>query len=421
MTLRLAIFLIAFSSWLKADPAIQSRTLEALVGEVLAHDPELKGMEADVEAAQGARRQAGFWKNPDLSVMYANRQLRMTGANSNGFSDSIGVTQVFEFPGKATLRKALADQDVTTAEIGLRQFRQALAGRVRLLGYRYALAEENRYAADLVAERSKELIALLEKRPKAGLQAMFDSGALSGNLAELAASERGLDQEALADRTELNLLRDWPADTAFTVILPDDRQTLPSDLNAFIVKSLGTSLILQLKKVDFAHSQKRLSASKLDVAPDFAIQPYYSLDKADDHDQKIGASLTVTLPVWNQNQGNIAAAKANVVKAEATIEQARQDLELSLTKLYQGRKLIGAQLQQVGPDTLRQLASLADLADRHYRLGAINLQTFLEAQRQYIATTQSVNQAILDDASASYDLLLLSGTMDVPFATGAKP
>jgi len=200
---------------------VQTRTPDQLVAEALTNNPELKETEADLEAAKGARLQAGLWKNPDVSGSYAWRQVRSPGANNDGFSDQFSITQTFEFPGKATLRKAIADQDVSLAEIGLTQFRSALAGRMRLLAYRYALAEQNREAADLVIARSRALVALLDKRPKAGLQAMFDSGILEGNLQELTVTQHDLALEAVTALSELNVLRGWPAQSPLQVILPD--------------------------------------------------------------------------------------------------------------------------------------------------------------------------------------------------------
>ncbi len=391
--------------------ALQSRTLDALVGEVLAHNAELKGVEADLTAAKGARLQAGLWKNPDVSGFYALRQVRSPGANNNGFSDQLSITQTFEFPGKATLRKAIADQDVALGQIGLTQFRMALAGRVKLLAYQYGLAEQNREAADLIIARSRALIALLDKRPKAGLQSMFDTGILEGNLEELAVTQHDLALEAVTALSELNSLRGWPTQTPFHVILPANLPPLPPDLNRLLVTSLSTSPILQMKEMDLKKAQLQVKASKLDVAPDFLIGPFYSLDKAGDHDQKVGASLTVTLPIWNQNQGNIATSKAALVKTEATEEQARRDLELSITKIYQSRQLIDAQISQTKPELLKNLAQLADMADRQYRLGAINLTTFLEVQRQFLSTTKSVHQTTLDANSLDLDLQLLTGTM----------
>src|SRR5208282_5519704 len=137
--------------------ALQIRTLDQLASEALTNNPELIATEADLEAARSARLQAGLWKNPDVSGFYAWRQVRTPGANNDGFSDQLSMTQTFEFPGKATLRKAIADQDVALAKIGLTQFRMALAGRVKLLAYQYGLAEQNHEAADLVIARSRAL------------------------------------------------------------------------------------------------------------------------------------------------------------------------------------------------------------------------------------------------------------------------
>lgn len=398
---------------------IQNRTIDQLVAEVLTNNPELKATEADLDAAKGVRQQAGLWKNPDFSGLLAWRQVTAPGTINTGYSDQVTLTQTFEFPGKATLRKAIADQDVALAQIGLVQFRLALAGRVKLLAYRYALAEQNRQAADLVVARSRALVVLLDKRPKAGLQAMFDAGILEGNLLDLAVTQNDLALEAVTSLSELNSLRGWPAQTPIRVTLPESLPSLPPSLDRFLITGLNTSPILQMREMDLKKAQLQVKASKLDAAPDFAIGPFYSVDKAGDYDEKIGGTVTFPLPIWNQNQGNITASKAALVKTEATQDQARRDFELSVTKIYESRKLIDVQISQANPDLMQNLAQLADLADRQYRLGAINLTTFLEVQRQYLGAMRSVHQTTLDAISLDLDLQLLSGTM--PQGKGAKP
>jgi cobalt-zinc-cadmium efflux system outer membrane protein len=273
------------------------------------------------------------------------------------------------------------------------------------------LAEQNREAADLVIARSRALVALLDKRPKAGLQAMFDSGILEGNLQELTVIQHDLALEAVTALSELNVLRGWPVQTPLQVILPSNLPPLPASLDRLLVTSLSTSPILQMKEMELKKAQLQVKADKLEASPDFAIGPFYSLDKAGDHDEKIGAAVTFPLPVWDQNQGAIMGSKAALAKTEATQEEARRDLELSLTKIYQSRQLLNVQMSQTKPELLQNLAQLADMADRQYRLGAINLTTFLEVQRQYLSTTQSVHQAILDANSLDFDLQLLTGTM----------
>lgn len=403
---------VAIVSSAYADP-IQSRTIFELVSEALTNNPELKAAEADLDAAKGARLQAGLWRNPDVSGFYAWRQLRQPGDNSNGFSDQLSITQTFEFPGKATLRKAIADDDVALGKIGLVQFRDALAGRVKLLAYRYALADENRQAADLATARSRELIALLNKRPRAGLQAMFDSGVLEGNLADLAVTQHDFALEAETTLSELNILRGWPAQTPLRVILPPSLPASPDSLDRLLVTGMSTSPILQMKELDLRKAHLDVKSAQLAPAPDFAIGPFYSLDKASDHDQKIGASLTVTLPIWNQNQGNVMTSRAGLNKTEATLEQARRAFELSVTKIYQSRQLLDVELRQSNAGLLQRLSRLGDMADRQYRLGAINLTTFLEVQTQFLNSNRNVHQAMLDAVSLELDLRLLTGTMAI--------
>ena len=413
------VLIVGFSLMLSSARAEAASpcTIPELVAEALTNNPELKAAEADLQAAKGARLQAGLWKNPDVSGFYAWRQLRQTNDNGDGFSDQLSITQTFEFPGKATLRKAIADQDVALGKIGLVQFRDALAGRVKLLAYRYALAGENRQAADLATARSRELIALLNKRPKAGLQAMFDSGVLEGNLAELAVTQHDFALEAETTLSELNILRGWPARTPLRVVLPPDLPSLPDSLDRLLVAGMATSPILQMKELDLKKAHLDVKAAQLAPAPDFAIGPFYSLDKATDHDQKIGASLTVTLPIWNQNQGNVMASRAGLDKTEATLEQARRDFELSVTKIYQSRQLLDVELKQSNAGLLQRLSHLSDMADRQYRLGAINLTTFLEVQTQFLNANRNVHQAMLDAVSLELDLQLLTGTMSIGPAT----
>ena len=99
---------------------------------------ELQVFEAELAAAKGQRTQAGFFRNPEISTEIGAREVRDSEnvLQGNGTTFSIAVTQTFEFPGKGTLRKAIANKNIEIAELGLEQFRLALAGQVRLLGLR---------------------------------------------------------------------------------------------------------------------------------------------------------------------------------------------------------------------------------------------------------------------------------------------
>lgn len=146
-------------------------TLDELVAEALAKNPELKFYEAEISAARGQRRQSGALPNPELSAELGGKSVRDLGGNKlgDGAVWAVSVAQTFEFPGRVSLRKAIAGKQIELAELGLEQFRAALANQVRLLGYRAMAAEQKAGAAKEVAGRFQDLTAVLVQRDPAGV------------------------------------------------------------------------------------------------------------------------------------------------------------------------------------------------------------------------------------------------------------
>src|SRR5437763_1151001 len=124
--------------------AAEPVALEALVTETLTKNPELKFYEAEIAAARGERVTAGAWANPQLSAELGHKAVDDLGGNKlgDGPAWSVSLAQTFEFPGRMGLRKALANRQIELAEVGLEQFRAALAVRARSLGYHLLAAQQ---------------------------------------------------------------------------------------------------------------------------------------------------------------------------------------------------------------------------------------------------------------------------------------
>src|SRR5258705_629515 len=144
-------------------PSPPPKNIGALVNQALANNADLRVFKAEVAAAKGQRTQAGFFKNPEVSAEIGAREVRDSEniLQGNGTTFSVTVTQTFEFPGKGTLRKAIANKNIEIAELGLEQFRLALAGQVRLLAYEHIAANSEAEAAEAVYRQSGELASQL--------------------------------------------------------------------------------------------------------------------------------------------------------------------------------------------------------------------------------------------------------------------
>src|SRR5215217_9284300 len=121
--------------------------LDSLTQQILASNPELKFYEAEIAFAKGEQRTAATWTNPELSATLGEKRVRSGPVTSDGAAWSVSVRQTFEWSGRIPLRKAIANQQVKLAELGLAQFRAALASRARTLAYQVFAAQEKAAAA----------------------------------------------------------------------------------------------------------------------------------------------------------------------------------------------------------------------------------------------------------------------------------
>ncbi|MCK6501775.1 MAG: TolC family protein, partial [Nitrospira sp.] len=136
-------------------------TLDAVVGEALARNPELEFYRAEIAAAKAGLRTARTWRNPEVSAMAGRKTMDGGGLSREGTAWSVSVVQPLEWPGRIGLRKAIANQDVELATLGFERFRMAMAGRVRTLAYGLFAAQQKSAAAAEVADRFRTLREVL--------------------------------------------------------------------------------------------------------------------------------------------------------------------------------------------------------------------------------------------------------------------
>src|SRR5713226_5694072 len=115
----------------RATGPTNQTTLEAVVADVLEHNPEVNFYSAEIAAAKGGARTAATWANPELSTTVGDKRVTGGGLAGEGVAWSVSVRQTFEWPGRIPLRKAIANQEIQLAELGFAQFKAALVARTR--------------------------------------------------------------------------------------------------------------------------------------------------------------------------------------------------------------------------------------------------------------------------------------------------
>ena len=365
----------------------QTNSINDIVCEALSDNPEVVAAESELAAAKGERRTAGQWKNPEISIEYGEKRVTdgMGDLTAKGNSQNYSIVQTFEFPGKASLRKAIANRNIQLAQLAFEQLRLEVAARARFLSIEWITADHEALAAREVADRSATLVKMLGRRIPAGVQSLLDQRIIEASMVDIETRARESEERRDRARIALNVLRRRSSQEPLNVGIS---ATIPP-----AIKSWGTlwtearqsSFTLRVKDLETDRAAKSLSQARVDAGPDLTIGPFFSKENAPDNEKVLGISASLPLPLWDWNRGKIDTAKARLKQTGAGKEQTLRNLEQELAEAHAAYLAIQRQLERYPVSQLDHLREGAELADRQYRLGAIQVQTYLDMQDQYLA------------------------------------
>jgi cobalt-zinc-cadmium efflux system outer membrane protein len=387
-----------------------AETPEALVKQALQRNPELNFFVAEIAAAKGAVRTAGTLRNPELSTElgYKNSRENSGGASGDGALLTLSFSQSLEYPGRIALRKAIANHDLVVAELHLQQFQLTLSARVRSLAYASTSAHEKTKAVQEVTSRTQALNEVLKQRPLAGIAPQLEAQIISANLLMFQRQER---ESTLAEKTiaaELNQLCGRSADATLTVSASPIVFTAVS-VPGLVEGARSNAFDIRIRQLELAQQGFKVALSKNERFPAIAIGPFYSLENAIDREHRVGLGMSLPLPLWDRNVGNIASSRARQRQAEASLALAEREVERRVTQSGAALEAKRAEIETWKTGAMAELREASESADHNYRLGAVPLTTYVEIQKQYLEAISAFNAAQKDALEAAQALEILTG------------
>ncbi len=386
-------------------------TLTDLVNEALVDNPELNFYRAEIAAAHAGRRSAGAWANPEISANIGSKRIESSSGSAvgEGTAWSVSAQQSFEFPGRLSLRKAIANRDIALAETGLAHFKLTLAARVRTLGHQIFITQEKLSAANEVAERFQALTEVLVQRDPAGLTPALESRIIEANAITLQRQASRATIAAQSALLELNQLRGKPPEERVHIIAAQlDFSAAPS-LPDLLAAARTNSFELRTRQLELEQQGFKVSLAKNERFPSVSVGPFISKENAGDRERIIGLGVSLPLPLWNRNSGNIQAAQAREQQAQTSLLMMQRDIERRVTENAIALKVQREEMSKWQPDTLENFHKAAELADRHYLLGAVPITTYVELQKQYLEAVEAMLETKQDALNAAQTLEQLTG------------
>lgn len=366
-----------------------------LVDQAVSGNPEIIMLEAAINAARGERVAAGSWKNPQLSGDLGRKAARDSEdiLQGTGAAYSVQLTQTFEFPGKATLRKAIADKDIALAELGLQRFRQGLRARVVGLAAEWIAATDRLALAEGMSKEAEVVATALRQRPRAGALQEIEAKLIEAALLERRKTAIDLKGQIQVLQAEINQLRGLPSTTPLSIDASFPTK-MPQKLEMLLFAVGSNHPGVRLRAMELERSVIESRAAKRATSPDFDIGPFFAQEDAGDVETIVGIAVALPLPVWNQGRGEILRARSREEQAAAALAVAQREAEAETTRLYREWERASAILEEISPDRVTGFREAADLASRQFRTGAIPVQLYLDMQRETLTVLSTRSEAL---------------------------
>ena len=388
-----------------------AETIDGLVARALAGNPEIRFYEARIEIGKAELRTAGQWENPELSVGAGHK--RVSGGGSpidHGYAISASLAQRIEFPQRVQLRKAIANGQIELARLGLQKFRATIGNRIRTAVFGYQAAAERARAAGRVADRTAGLLAALVQRDPAGVAPLLERRVIEAHVISLRRQVRSFETEAERHEQELAYLIAAPAERAIN--LAELRPALPTPVPDGALLAMGetNSFDLLFHAAELEQQGYRVKLARHERLPEVTLEPFFARETGGGAQNIVGLGISLPLPIWNRNEGDIAAAQARETQLQAAFGVTLRRLHRDLIFHAHAYRAAWTRLQEWRPEAVGEFRKAAEMGDRHFRLGAIPVATYLELQTQYLDAIDT----LLSQREEAYDQLLavelLTGT-----------
>lgn len=253
------------------------------------------------------------------------------------------------------------------------------------------------------------MVEVLVQRDPAGVSPLLETRIIEASVIKLRREANEATKEAQNALFELNKLRGQSLAAPLT--LAKTSLDFPATMTVEQLLSLArvNNYDLRMRQVELAQQGLKVALSENERWPGFELGPSITQEKAIETEKTVGVGLSLPLPLWNHNAGNIQTAQARQNQAETSLLLTQRDIERELRERVLAYE---AQRKEIGrwtPNIVQQLREAAELADRHYRLGALPVATYIEVQEKYLEALGAILATQADALENRQQIDLLTG------------
>jgi cobalt-zinc-cadmium efflux system outer membrane protein len=362
-----------------------SLTLAEVLKVANERNPTFAEFEAGREAARAEVLQARAYLNPELEL-------------SAGMEYGLGLSQRIELPAKRRTRRAAAEVSEEIVRREAEVFRATLRADVSRAFHTVLYYKRSAALAAETHRIAQEIERVVARRVESGEAPEIDRIKARVEALRAARAVQAQQRNLRVWRAMLNALCGRALAADFD--LADSLRSTPPTADSNKAREIALAQHPTLRRLGEVVRQKQLVVRREQKAwyPD--LTPGLNLGA----DASVGALLGIELPLWYRNRGGIAAAQADLRKAEAEQARVRQEIERDIETGVQAYESAREQLTAFDAGLRAGAAESLRIETFLYEQGETEFLQLLDARRTAQQTETEFLQALYDTTIARAEL-----------------
>ena len=412
-------------------------TIERLIESGGSRRADLLAARQRLAVAQGRLQQARLRPNPTLDAEYGSPRF-LGGEAESDFS--VGVSQTFELGGKRSKRVAVAELELQQARFEVAALERQLAVEIRTAYTRAVSAARQLDVIEKLLAADAELVRVTDARLKEG-----DVAPLDANLVKVESDRLRVQQIEARSELETALLEIRTLaglDVAEPLRLAPQAERPPRldlGLSELTETALRERADLQAARIGERLGTARINLAKSNAVPNVSASVTFARSKGlfdlpdrlgggdiTDKDNELTFGVSIDIPIFNRNQGEIASATGEQVQATRQREFLEATIKRDVAVAYRQYRAAAEKLVLYATQILPRSEANLQTVRSAYGFGEFSVFEVVAEQRRLNESVTGYNQTLRDYYTALAQLetaigIALPASAFAPDSTSVLP
>lgn len=410
----LLLILQAFNGSAKAENQSIKLTLQEAGERFSTNNLELIAERYNIDMAEAEVIQAKLFENPVISLEQ-NVYNRLNGKYFDMGKEGEAVVEIEQLIYIAGQRNKRVRVEKLNKEMAVHQFEEVLRTLRSELNSKFIelyYTQKSLSVYDKEIEYLSQLLEVMKVQSDKGNVSLLEKSRIQALLLSLQQERNDTSNQLISLQGDMKLLLGLNASDSFEPVF-DESVLKQVDIASVPFVELNNRLAerpdLKIARTNIQASRANVSLQKSLAFPEVSLKGSY--DRAGNFcDNYFAIGLSISIPVFNRNQGNIKSARLSVLqntnREELARKQAEKELFTSYARLEKAVKLYSSSNYELE----RDFETIIDGVNTNFRKRNISLLEFIDYYQAYKETCLQLYQTRKDVFLAMEEINTVTGS-----------